>query len=307
MEHITDIYKYNPQPCVATIGSFDGVHLGHRAMLEELRAYASGAGLPLMAVTFARHPRLLFDGNCEPFLLTSNSQKVALLASAGADIVAELDFDTLMADMSAERFMKEILRDRLGVKLLAIGYDHHFGKPCDGEGFECYAEYGKKLGIEVVKLSPFAVDGIAVSSSVVRRALVAGDLTLAYKALGHSYVLEGTVVHGAGIGRRIGFPTANLLPAEEMMLLPADGVYEVLFRIGSACHKGVMNIGVKPTVDNNRLRTIEVHLLDFSGDIYGKSVSVELVRRLRGEQHFENIDALCSQIEKDVARVRNGI
>lgn len=307
MEHITDIYKYNPQPCVATIGSFDGVHLGHKAMLEELRAYASGAGLPLMAVTFARHPRLLFDGNCEPFLLTSNSQKVALLASAGADIVAELDFDTLMAGMCAERFMKEILRERLGVKLLAIGYDHHFGKPCDGEGFECYAEYGKKLGIEVVKLSPFAVDGIAVSSSVVRRALAAGDLPLAYKALGHSYVLEGTVVHGAGIGRRIGFPTANLLPAEEMMLLPADGVYEVQFRIGSACHKGVMNIGVKPTVDNNRLRTIEVHLLDFSGDIYGKSVSVEFVRRLRGEQHFENIEALCSQIEKDVARVRNGI
>lgn len=307
MEHITDIYKYNPQPCVATIGSFDGVHIGHKAMLEELRAYASGAGLPLMAVTFARHPRLLFDGNCEPFLLTSNSQKVALLASAGADIVAELDFDTLMAGMSAERFMKEILRERLGVKLLAIGYDHHFGKPCDGEGFECYAGYGKKLGIEVVKLSPFAVDGIAVSSSMVRRALVAGDLPLAYKALGHSYVLEGTVVHGAGIGRRIGFPTANLLPAEEMMLLPADGVYEVLSRIGSACHKGVMNIGVKPTVDNNRLRTIEVHLLDFSGDIYGKSVSVEFVRRLRGEQHFENIEALCSQIEKDVARVRNGI
>lgn len=307
MEHITDIYKYNPQPCVATIGSFDGVHLGHRAMLEELRAYAACAGLPLMAVTFARHPRLLFDGNCEPFLLTSNSQKVALLESAGADIVTELDFDTLMAGMSAERFMKEILRERLGVKLLAIGYDHHFGKPCDGEGFECYAEYGKKLGIEVVKLSPFAVDGIAVSSSVVRRALVAGDLTLAYKALGHSYVLEGAVVHGAGIGRRIGFPTANVLLAEEMMLLPADGVYEVLFRIGSACHNGVMNIGVKPTVDNNRVRTIEVYLLDFSGDIYGKSVSVELVRRLRGEQHFENIDALRSQIEKDVARVRNGI
>ena len=307
MEHITDIYKYNPQPCVATIGSFDGVHLGHKAMLKELRSHASGAGLPLMAVTFARHPRLLFDGNCEPFLLTSNSQKVALLASAGADIVAELDFDTLMAGMCAERFMKEILKERLGVKLLAIGYDHHFGKPCDGEGFEYYAEYGKKLGIEVVKLSPFAVDGIAVSSSVVRRALAAGDLPLAYKALGHSYLLEGTVVHGAGIGRRIGFPTANLLPAEEMMLLPADGVYEVLSRIGSACHKGVMNIGVKPTVDNNRLRTIEVHLLDFSGDIYGKSVSVEFVRRLRGEQHFENIEALCSQIEKDVARVRNGI
>ena len=105
MEHITDIYKYNPQPCVATIGSFDGVHLGHRAMREELRAYAACAGLPLMAVTFARHPRLLFDGNCEPFLLTSNRQKVALLASAGADIVTELDFDTLMAGMSAERFM----------------------------------------------------------------------------------------------------------------------------------------------------------------------------------------------------------
>ena len=306
MEHITDIYKYNSRPCVATIGSFDGVHLGHKAMLEETRNIAASAGLPLMAITFARHPRLLFDGNCEPFILTGNSEKAALLAEAGVDIVVELDFDTLMAGMCAERFMKEILVGRLGVKVLAIGYDHRFGKPCEGEGFDSYVEYGSSMGVEVMKLSSFSIDGITISSSFVRRALAAGDIPLAYKALGHSLVLEGTVVHGAAVGRGMGFPTANVIPVEEMMILPADGVYEVNASVGGACHKGVMNIGVKPTIDNNGLRTIEVHMLDFSGDIYGERIRIELVRRLRDEQQFVSMDALRSQIEKDVARVRNG-
>lgn len=307
MMHVTDIYNYSPKDCAATIGSFDGVHLGHKAMLAELHALAVRVGLPLMAVTFARHPRLLFDGNCEPFLLTSNSEKAALLASAGADIVVELDFDSIMASMPAERFMKEILQERLGVRLLAIGYDHHFGKPCDEEGFENYVEYGKKMGIEVVRLSPFAVDGVTVSSSVVRRTLASGNVSEAYKVLGHSFSFEGTVVHGAGIGHKIGFPTANIVLVEEMMLLPADGVYEVNFSIGASGYKGVMNIGVKPTVDSNSVRTIEIHLLDFSEDIYGKRVRVELVRRLREEQLFDSMSALRLQIEKDVARVRNNI
>ena len=305
MEHIKDIYKYKPVPCAATIGSFDGVHLGHMAMLDELRANAVERGLPVMVVTFARHPRLLFDGNCEPFLLSDNETKASLLSAAGADIVVELDFDTQMAGMDAARFMKEVLKERLGVELLAVGYDHRFGKPCEGECFECYAAYGRELGIDVVKLSPFSIDGVAVSSSVVRRALSAGDTDAAYRFLGHRYGFDGVVVHGAGIGRGLGFPTANIVPVEEMTLLPADGVYEVAAFLGDVQCEGVMNIGVKPTIGGNRLRTIEVHLLDFSADIYGKRMRVELVRRLRGEQFFDSMDALRAQIDADVARVRN--
>lgn len=307
MVYIKDIYDYRPVPCAATIGSFDGVHVGHCAMLSELRRSASAVGLPVMAVTFARHPRLLFDGNCEPFLLSGNDDKASLLASAGADIVVELDFDTQMAGMDAARFMKEVLKERLGVELLAVGYDHHFGKPCDGEGFDSYVRYGRELGIDVIRLAPYLVDGVAVSSSVVRRALSAGDVEAACRFLGRRYGFDGVVVHGAGIGRNLGFPTANIVPLEEMTLLPADGVYEVCAIVAGTCRKGVMNIGVKPTVSGSRLRTIEVHILDFSADIYGKEVRVDVVRRLRGEQFFDSIDALRAQIGVDVARVRDEI
>ena len=307
MVYIKDIYDYRPVPCAATIGSFDGVHVGHCAMLSELRRSASAVGLPVMAVTFARHPRLLFDGNCEPFLLSGNDDKASLLASAGADIVVELDFDTQMAGMDAARFMKEVLKERLGVELLAVGYDHHFGKPCDGEGFDSYVRYGRELGIDVIRLAPYLVDGVAVSSSVVRRALSAGDVEAACRFLGRRYGFDGVVVHGAGIGRNLGFPTANIMPLEEMTLLPADGVYEVCAIVAGICRKGVMNIGVKPTVSGSRLRTIEVHILDFSANIYGKEVRVDVVRRLRGEQFFDSIDALRAQIGVDVARVRDEI
>ena len=307
MEIIIDIHDFKATPCAATVGSFDGVHLGHKAMIAELREAAARKGLPLTVVTFARHPRLLFNVGCEPFLLTTNSEKIALLESVGVDRVVLLDFDAAMASMCAEQFMREVLVDALGVKLLGVGYDHHFGRPCDGEGLEQYMEYGRNLGVEVLPLSQFTIDGENVGSSAVRRALVAGDLSKTLELLGHRFVLEGTVVHGAGIGRHLGFPTANVQLAERMMLLPADGVYEVEACVDTSRYKGVMNVGFKPTVDNSRVRTIEVHLIGFSGDIYGKAISVELLRRLREEKNFESVDALRLQIEADVARVISGI
>ena len=159
------------RPCAATVGSFDGVHLGHRAMIAELRKAADERGLPLVAVTFARHPRLLFDGSCEPFLLTQNSEKESLFSELGVDVLVKLDFDTCMASMCAERFMREVLVGTLGVKLLGVGYDHRFGKPCEGECLEQYVSYGNALGVEVIGLSPFTLDGNKVSSTVVRKAL----------------------------------------------------------------------------------------------------------------------------------------
>lgn len=307
MEIITDIREYKKCPCAATIGSFDGVHLGHRAMIAELREAAAERGLPLVAVTFACHPRLLFDGGCEPFLLTTNSEKEVLFRELGVDTLVLLDFDTCMASMSAERFMREVLVDTLGVKLLGVGYDHHFGKPCEGEGFEQYLSYGKELGVEVVRLSPFTLDGDKISSTAVRKALAAGDVPQATALLGHRYSLAGNVVTGAGIGRGLGFPTANMQLDNEMKMLPLDGVYEVDVLFGDERYKGVMNIGVKPTLGDNMLRTIEVHIIDFSGDIYGRTIAVELVRRLRGELVFANVQALKLQIGVDVARVKRGI
>lgn len=307
MKVVYDIYNYTPVPCVATIGSFDGVHCGHRAMLGELRVSANGKGLPLMVITFARHPRLMFDGECEPFILTTNSEKLELLESAGADICVFLDFDSCMASMSARRFMEEVLVSRLGVQCLAVGYDHHFGKPCEGEGLPEYISYGKELGIEVFGAKPFEKNGRAISSSAVRRALEAGEAALATELLGHCYSLCGRVVQGEGIGRSLGFPTANILVDEPLKMVPANGVYEVAVQVGERNFKGVMNIGVRPTVGENLMRTLEVHLLDFEGDLYGADIKVELLRRLRSEHVFDNFEALRFQIEVDVARVRRGI
>ena len=298
MQIITDISKYNKVPCAATIGSFDGVHRGHLAMLGELRCAAVAKKLPLMVVTFATHPRRLFDKECEPFLLTP--------LSAGVDICVLLDFDHAMAAMSAVRFMNEILVECLGVQLLAVGYDHHFGKPAQSEGLEQYISYGKELGIDVFGTRPFIVDGVAVSSSAVRRALSGGDVELAVRLLGRGYSLQGTVVHGAGIGRLLGFPTANIAPICKEQILPLDGVYETDVTVDGEIFKGVMNIGVKPTVSGKE-RTLEVHVIGFDGDLYDKSITVQFVRRLRGEQSFENVNALRFQIEVDVARVKRGI
>ncbi len=306
MQIVTDFSQYDKKPCAATIGSFDGVHKGHTAMLGELRAAADAKGLPLMVVTFARHPRMLFCDACTPFLLTPVAAKLQLLETAGVDICVLLDFDRAMAAMSAAQFMKEILVERLGVQLLAVGYDHHFGKPTHGEGLEQYIAIGKETGIDVFGTQPYNVDGTVVSSSAVRRALTGGDVVLAARLLGYNYPLAGIVVHGAGIGRLLGFPTANISLADEMQMLPADGVYEVDVLIGGEQHKGVMNVGVKPTVSGKE-RTLEVYIIDFSGDIYGKDIVVAFVRRLRGEQSFDNINALRFQIEVDVARVKRGI
>lgn len=307
MQVITDIENYRPVPCAATIGSFDGVHKGHLSMLGELRAAASGKGLPLMVVTFSCHPRQLFTPRCERFLLTANDEKLKLLEEAGADICVLLDFNMDMAALSAERFMKEILHEQLGVKMLAVGYDHHFGKPCEGEGLEQYKAYGSALGIEVFGTQPFVVNDVAVSSSAVRRALSAGDVETAESLLGYRYNICGVVEHGAALGRALGFPTANIAIDNPMMLIPADGVYEVVVTVDGKEYQAVMNIGVKPTVATSGERTMEAHLIDYSGDLYGQLVKVEFVRRLRGEQVFDNINALRFQIEVDVARVKRGI
>ena len=306
MQIIRDITEYDKRPCAATIGSFDGVHRGHMAMLGELRSAAAKKGLPLMVVTFATHPRRLFDKESAPFQLTPANDRLQLLEEAGVDICVLLDFDRAMAAMSAAAFMKEILVERLGVQLLAVGYDHHFGKPTAGEGLEQYIAFGREYGVEVFGTQPFVIDDVAVSSSAVRRALSAGDVVLASSLLGRDYSLAGTVVHGAGIGRVLGFPTANIALDCEERMLPLDGVYETDVTIAGETFKGVMNIGVKPTVSGKE-RTLEVHIIGFEGDIYEKDIAVSFVRRLRGEQVFDNVNALRFQIEVDVARVKRGI
>lgn len=302
MEIFTDIDSLGTRATAVTVGSFDGVHRGHVAMLAEARSRAAERGLPLTVVTFARHPRELFSGSEVPFLLCSSDDKLSLIERTGADACLLLPFDRAMAALTAREFMHDILLQRMGARLLAVGYDHSFGRPQAGEGFEQYVQYGREMGIEVVRMHPYAPDGCKISSSRVRGSLAAGDVEAAARLLGRNYSLQGRVVHGEALGRRLGFPTANIAPLEPLQLLPLDGVYECVIYVRGMCLRGVMNVGCRPTV-SGAARTIEVFIIGFEGDIYGEPVRVEFVRRLRGERRFAGLDDLRSQIQADVRRV----
>lgn len=297
---IININNISSIPTAATIGSFDGVHCGHVAMIEETKQRAVAVGLPVTLITFSRHPRIFFDSSSEPFLLTSSSMRMERLAATGADRCVVLDFDTRIAKMSAWEFMKKVLVECLNVKLLVLGYDHRFGCRTSGEDMNSYLDYGHKLGVNVVRAAIYEKEGMKVSSSQVRRALAIGDVEHAAILLGYPYYINGTVVHGEALGRKLGFPTANILLDEPMQLLPENGVYEAVANVkGKEC-KGVVNIGVKPTVSNEGKRTVELFVVDFSDNLYGENIGLSFVRRIREERRFSSLEELKIQIKKDV-------
>ena len=305
MEIIHDIYNIDAVPTVATIGSFDGIHRGHVAMIEETKLRAAKLGLPVTLVTFSGHPRLLFDSAQSPFLLSSQQVRMERLAATGVERCVVLDFNRELATMTAHEFMSEILAKRLNVKLLVLGYDHRFGRPEPEVNADTYISYGKELGIDVVRAARYNEEGMKVSSSQVRRALAVGDVETSALLLGYRYTLRGHVIHGAALGRKLGFPTANIEPDEPMQLLPLNGVYEVTATLEGKQYKGVLNVGTKPTVTGEGHRTVELYIIDFEDNIYGCNIEVSFVRRLREERRFSSLDELKAQIAKDVASVKN--
>ena len=305
MEIIHDIYNIDAVPTVATIGSFDGIHRGHVAMIEETKLRAAKLGLPVTLVTFSGHPRLLFDSAQSPFLLSSQQVRMERLAATGVERCVVLDFNRELATMTAREFMSEILAKRLNVKLLVLGYDHRFGRPEPEVNADTYISYGKELGIDVVRAARYNEEGMKVSSSQVRRALAVGDVETSALLLGYRYTLRGHVIHGAALGRKLGFPTANIEPDEPMQLLPLNGVYEVTATLEGKQYKGVLNVGTKPTVTGEGHRTVELYIIDFEDNIYGCNIGVSFVRRLREERRFASLDELKAQIAKDVASVKN--
>ena len=281
---LTDPLPY--QACVATIGFFDGVHRGHRFLIRQLTRYAVGHDLASLLVTFRTHPRQVMQAAYQPQLLTTYDEKCGQLATTGADYCLTLDFTTALAALSARRFMAEILKEKLSVKVLVIGYDHRFGHD-RSEGFAEYVEYGRELGMEVVRADAFAMSEVNVSSSMVRACLVEGEVGIAARCLTRPYEITGRVVHGFHVGHELGFPTANIQVEDSQKLIPKNGVYAVWVKgkIGGEEHVwgGMLNIGLRPTMENGENRTIEVHLLDFAGDLYGCRLTLSFVRRLRDE------------------------
>lgn len=287
-------------PCVATIGFFDGVHRGHRYLIKSvIDCASSGQELESTVITFDRHPRQVLNMEFQPSLLSAFDEKLALLSKTGADNCVVLHFDRDMAAMSAFDFMKNVLRDRLNVKKLIMGYDNRFGHN-RAEGFDDYVDYGRELGIEVIRANAFVLNGVNVSSSVIRTFLSGGEPDMAAMCLGYPYFLSGKVAGGYREGRKLGFPTANIEVSDKHKLIPEKGVYAVKVRIGGGALllNGMMNIGTRPTFDGQET-TMEVNIFDFEDDIYGRSVDVMFYHRLRDERKFSSVKKLAEQLSLD--------
>ena len=292
---------------IATTGFFDGVHLGHRLVIERLVSLARERGDESLVVTFWPHPRaVLQDGARELRLLNSLEEKKELLRSLGVDWVEVLDFTRSFAALTAEQYLREILRDRFGVTTLLMGYDNRLGSDRMTAG--SLKPMASSIGIELIELEPFGQgkhpetyghpDLTPVSSTKIRRALEEGDIASATGMLGYGYALKGVVVAGNRLGRTIGFPTANMRLYEPLKLVPGRGVYVVEVEVLGKKYRGMTNIGQRPTVGGT-FTTIETHILDFDEDIYGLPLRITFLRRLRDEVRFPSLEALKRQLEKD--------
>ena len=274
---------------VATIGMFDGVHLGHQYVLQQVMLTARERGMQSMAITFDHTLRK------EP-LLTTLDDKFSLLQRLGIDRIEVLAFTNALKQMTAREFMQQVLKEKLDVRVLLIGYDNRFGRG-RSEGFDDYLCYGREMGIDVIQLSAQGT----VCSSLIRQQLKEGRGAEAAELLGHPYLLEGRVEHGEHIGTRLGYPTANLVPADGQQLIPASGVYAVRVSLDHqpTLYAAMMNIGRRPTFDGQHT-TLEVHVLHLNWDLYGHQLTVHFIERLRDEQRFDSEEALIAQLQKDL-------
>ena len=286
---------------IATTGFFDGVHLGHRLVIERLVSLARERGDESLVVTFWPHPRaVLQDGARELRLLNSLEEKKGLLRNLGVDRVEVLDFTRSFAALTAEQYLREILRDRFGVTTLLMGYDNRLGS--DRLTAASLKPIADGMGMELIELSPLSFRPSEasgeISSTQIRAALEEGDIAHASEMLGYGYALKGVVVAGNRLGRTIGFPTANMKLYEPLKLVPGRGVYVVEAEVLGKNYRGMTNIGLRPTVGGS-FTTIETHILDFDEDIYGLPLRITFLRRLRDEVHFPSLEALKRQLEKD--------
>lgn len=297
MRVIHDTQAITESGVMATIGFFDGVHLGHRFLIDEVKAAAAQRGLPSAVITFPTHPRSVLQQAYQPRLLNSFADKLRLLATTGVDYCIVLDFTEALSQLSAEAFL-QILATQWRVKGLVIGYDHRFGHD-RRDGFEQYVEYGQRWGIEILKATAFDAGHTAVSSSEIRRLVQEGKVERAAQLLTYAYHISGRIVSGYKVGRTLGFPTANIQPDDPMQLLPGIGVYAVWVEVAGGRYKGMLYIGSRPTLDNGTQLSIEVHILHFSGDIYNDPIRVSFEHFVRGDEKFDSLEALKAQLMRD--------
>lgn len=285
------------QGIVATIGFFDGVHVGHRFLIKELQDWGKELNMPSAVITFPEHPRQVLHSDYRPKLLDTFQEKMERLETTGIDYCIALDFTYELSLYSAADFIR-LLAEEYHVKGLLIGYDHRFGHD-RSDGFEQYVEYGGQVGMEVRKASPYDEGNIRVSSSEIRRLLQEGKVEMANALLTYPYQLKGRIVSGYKVGRTIGFPTANIEVDSPYKLLPKVGVYAVWVELLGKRYKGMLYIGKRPTLQNGDNLTIEVNILGFSGNAYNDEITVSFVYAVREDKAFESVEALREQLERD--------
>lgn len=294
--HSIQSFSSNKQT-VVTIGTFDGVHIGHQKILKQITKNAHALQCESLVLTFFPHPRMVLQKDTDMKQLNSVNEKLQLLEGLGIDNIVIHPFDKDFSRLTAEEFVKEVLVDKFKVKKIIIGYDHRFGRNRTAN-IDDLKTYGDLFGFEVEQISAEEINAVSVSSSKIRNALIDGNLDVAAAYLGYNYSITGIVSKGKQLGRTLGFPTANITIKDEDKLIPTNGVYVVKSILSDEVFYGMMNIGTRPTVDGT-LRTVEIHFFDFSNDIYGQEITISLLKRMRDEQKFESLDALKEQLKID--------
>jgi riboflavin kinase/FMN adenylyltransferase len=295
---VQSISKYDKKhPTAITIGTFDGVHIGHRKILERLINNAKLLDLKSTVLTFFPHPRMVLQQHADIKLLNTIEEKTKILKETGLDNLIIHPFTKEFSRLSATEFVQDILVDALGTKKIIIGYDHRFGRNRNANITDLI-EFGKTMDFDVEEIPAQEIEDVSVSSTKIRNALLEGDIETANTYLGYPYMLTGTVSKGKGLGRQINFPTANLHIPEEYKLIPKKGVYVVKSTIAGQTVYGMMNIGYNPTVSGTE-KSIEIHFFDFENDLYDKKLQIDILERIRDEHKFDTIEELKAQLQLD--------
>lgn len=284
-----------------TLGTFDGVHIGHKKILERVTQNtdpdASGGKYESLVLTFFPHPRMVLQGQSDVKLLNTISEKIELLEMMGVQNLVIHPFDESFSKLTAQEFVKTVLVDKFNIQKIIIGHDHRFGRNRTAN-IDDLITFGKEYGFEVEQISVQEIKEVSISSTKIRNALTEGNMALANEYLGYDYFLTGTILKGKQLGRTIGFPTANLQIEEDYKLIPRNGAYVVKSSINQKTVFGMMNIGYNPTVGEGNL-SVEIHYFDFEADLYDQKISVSILEYLRPEQKFDSVDLLKTQLEKD--------
>ncbi|PZO28448.1 MAG: riboflavin biosynthesis protein RibF [Flavobacteriaceae bacterium] len=300
MKVFNSILKFTSnKPTIVTIGTFDGVHVGHKKILEKITQNTNNSDCESLVLTFFPHPRTVLQTGTEMKQLNTIDEKSNLIEKAGIDNLVIHPFDKEFSQLTAEEFVKQVLVDTFNIQKIVIGYDHRFGKNRTADINDLIA-FGNQYNFEVEQISAEELNEVAVSSTKIRSALTEGNIKLANSFLGYNYTITGKVVQGKQLGRTIGFPTANIYVEEDYKLIPNSGVYVVECKIDNLFYFGMMNIGTNPTIENTDLnQKIEVNIFNFDTEIYDKSITVSFLKRIRSEQKFDSLESLKAQIAMD--------